>query len=155
VSSTTCLPRSCGSQRPGAVLYLGASAAPEHVQQDHQCCHEVLRRRELRRGHRDSSPFAPPNVVLELRLGSGFAADSFHPCRRLLGPDGTAAATGARPAQLRAAAVCFPRPMYFQWTLFSSNARNCCVFLLYYILIYRVTAAFSDSWASTAGDEGT
>jgi hypothetical protein len=32
------------------VLYLGASAALEHVRQDHRCCHEVLRRRELHRG---------------------------------------------------------------------------------------------------------
>jgi hypothetical protein len=30
------------------MLHLGASGAPEHVRQDHRCCHEVLRRRELR-----------------------------------------------------------------------------------------------------------
>ena len=112
------------------MFYLGASAAPTHVRQDPRCCHEVLRRRELRRGRRDSSPSAPPSVVLELRLDSGFAADAFHPCRRLLGSDGTAAATGAGPAHLRAAAVCFPRRRYFQWTLFSTNARNYCVFVV-------------------------
>jgi hypothetical protein len=116
------------------VLYLGASAAPEHVRQDHRCCHEVLCRRELRWGCRDSSPSAPRSIVLELRLDSGFAADAFHPCRRLLSSDGTAAATGIGPAHLRATTVCFPRCRYFQWILFSTNARNCCVFLLYYIL---------------------
>jgi hypothetical protein len=60
------------------VLLLGASGAPEHVREDHRCCHEVLRRRELRQGCRDSSPSAPPIVVLELRLDSGFAVDAFH-----------------------------------------------------------------------------
>jgi hypothetical protein len=79
------------------MLYLGASAAPEHVRQDHHYCHEVLRRRELRRGRRDSSPSAPPSVVLELCLDSGFTADASHPCRRLLGSDGTVVATGAGP----------------------------------------------------------
>jgi hypothetical protein len=42
----------------------------------------------------------------------------------------------APTAQLRAVTVCFPRRRYFQWT-FSINARNCCVFLLYYILIVQ------------------
>jgi hypothetical protein len=79
----------------------------------------------------------PPSAVLELRLDSGFAADAFHPCRRLLGFDGTTAATGAGLAHLRAATVCFPRRRYFQWTLFSTNTLNCCVFLLYYILIVQ------------------
>jgi hypothetical protein len=94
--------------REGAVLYLGASAAPEHVRQDRRCCHEVLRHRELCRDRRDSSPFTPPSVVPELHLDSGFAADAYHPCRRLLGSDGTTAATSAGPAHLRAAAVCPP-----------------------------------------------
>jgi hypothetical protein len=97
----------------GAVLHLGASGVPEHVRQDHRCCCEVLRRRELRRNRRDSSPFAPPSVVLELRLASGFATDACHLCRRLLGSEGTTAPTGAGPAHLRAAAVCSPRRRYF------------------------------------------
>jgi hypothetical protein len=112
------------------VVYLGASGPPEHVRQDHRCCHEVLRRRELRRGRRDSSPSAPPSIVLELRLDSGFAANACHPCRWLLGSDGTAPATGAGPAHLRATAVCLPQSRYFQWTLFSTNARNYCVFVI-------------------------
>jgi hypothetical protein len=118
------------SVREGAVLYLGASVAPEHVRHDHQCCHEVLHCRELHRGRRDSSPSAPPSVVLELRLDSGFAADAFHPCRRLLGYDGTASTPGAGPAHLRAIAVCPPGRRYFQWTLFSTNAHNYCVFVV-------------------------
>jgi hypothetical protein len=93
------------------VLYLGASRAPEHIQQDHRCCHEVLRRHELRRGRRDSSPSTPPSVILELRLDSGFAADTCHLCLRLLSSEGTAAATGARPAHLRVAAVWAPPPV--------------------------------------------
>jgi hypothetical protein len=119
------------------VLYLGASAAPEHVRQDRRCCHEVLRRRELRRGRRDSSPSVPPSVVLELRLDSGFTTDAFHTCRRLLGSDGTTTAIGAGPTHLCAAAGCFPWCRYFKWTLFSNNTRNCCVFVLYYILIVQ------------------
>jgi hypothetical protein len=117
------------------VLYLGASVAPEHVRQDRRCRHEVLHRCELRRGHRDSSPFAPPSVVLELRLNSNFAVDAFHIYR--LDSDGTATATGARPAHIRVAAVCFPRHRYFQWNLFSTNTQNYCVFVLYYILIVQ------------------
>jgi hypothetical protein len=112
------------------MLYLGGSTAPEHVRQDHRYCHEVLRRRELRRGHRDSSPSAPPSVVLELRLDSGFVADTSYPCRRLLGSDGTAAAIGAGPAHLRAATVCSLWRRYFHWTLFPTNARNYCVFVV-------------------------
>jgi hypothetical protein len=54
----------------------GASGALGHVREDPRCGHEVLRSRELRRGHRDSSPFAPPSIVLELCLDSGFAADA-------------------------------------------------------------------------------
>jgi hypothetical protein len=112
------------------VLLLGGSGALEHVREDHRCCHEVLRRRELRRGRRDSSPSAPPSVVLKLRLNSRFAADACHPCRWLLGSDGTAAATSAGPAHLHAAAVCSSRRMNFQWTLFSTNTCNYCVFVI-------------------------
>jgi hypothetical protein len=54
------------------------------------------------------------SVVLELRLDSGFAADAYHICRRLLGSEGTVGPTGAGPAHLRAAAVCSPRHKYFQ-----------------------------------------
>jgi hypothetical protein len=114
---------------------MGASAAPEHVRQDRRCCHEVICRRELRRGR--SSPSMPPNVVLELHLDSGFAVDAFHPCRQLVGSDGIAATIGAGPVHLHATAVCFPRRRYFHWTLFSTNAQNCCVFVLYYILIIQ------------------
>jgi hypothetical protein len=101
------------------VLLLGASGAPEHVREGRRCCHEVLRRRELRRGRRDSSPSEPPSIIIELRLNSGFAADACHLCWRLLDSEGTTAPTGAGPALLRAAAVCSPgagtfsRP-YFQ-----------------------------------------
>jgi hypothetical protein len=55
------------------VLNLGA--------QEHRGTYEriltatMTRSRELRQGGRDSSPSAPPSVVLELRLDSGFAAD--------------------------------------------------------------------------------
>jgi hypothetical protein len=132
-----CWDHAARSVREGVVLYLGASEAPEHVRQDHRCCHEVLRHRELRRGCRDFSPFASPSVVLELRLNSGFATDAFHPCRRLLGSDGTAAATGAGPAHLCAAVVYSLERMYFQWILFSTNAHNYCVFVVYYILIVQ------------------
>jgi hypothetical protein len=98
----------------GGVLLLGASGAPEHVREDPRCGHEVLRRRELRHGRKDSSPSASPSVVLELGLDSGFAADACHLCRRVLGSEGTAAPTGAGPAHLRAAAVCSTRRRYFQ-----------------------------------------
>jgi hypothetical protein len=53
--------------------------------------------------------------------------------RRLLGSapsDGTAATTGAGPSHLRAAAVCSPWCRYFQWTLFSTNAHNYCMFVV-------------------------
>jgi hypothetical protein len=98
----------------GAVLLLGASGAPKHVREDPRCGHEVLRRRELRRGRRDSSPSAPPSVVLELRLDSGFAVDACYLCRRVLSSEGTAAPTGAGPACLRAAAICSTWRRYFQ-----------------------------------------
>jgi hypothetical protein len=76
VCSTTCWLRSCGSHRPRwGSASPGASGAPEHVREDHRCGHEVLRRRELRWGRRDFSPSAPPSVVHELRLDSGFAVD--------------------------------------------------------------------------------
>jgi hypothetical protein len=55
------------------------------------------------------SPSAPPSVVLELHLDSDVTADACHPCRRLLGSDGTAAG----PAHLRATTVCSPRRRYF------------------------------------------
>jgi hypothetical protein len=61
---------------------------------------------------------------------TGFATDTFHPCRQLLVSDGVAAATGAGPAHLRAASVCSPRRRYFQLTLFSTNAHNYCVFVV-------------------------
>jgi hypothetical protein len=101
-------------KRDGAVLLLGALGAPEHVREDHRCGHEVLRCRELRRGRRDSSPSAPPSVVLELRLDSGFAADACHLCQRVLGFEGTTAPTGVGPARLCATAVCSTRRRYFQ-----------------------------------------
>jgi hypothetical protein len=115
----------CAAQRAGwgrvaridrdrAVLLLGATGAPEHVREDPRCGHEILHRRELRRGRRDSSPSAPPSVVLELRLDSGFAADACHLCRRVLGSEGTAAPTGAGPTCLRAATVCSTWCRYFQ-----------------------------------------
>jgi hypothetical protein len=44
---------------------------------------------KLRRGRRDSSPSAPPSVVLELRLHSVFAADACYLCRGVLGYKGT------------------------------------------------------------------
>jgi hypothetical protein len=96
------------------VLLLGALGAPEHVQEDPRYGHEVLRRRELRRGRRDSSPSVPPSVVLELHLHSIFATDACYLCRRVLGSEGTAAPTGAGPAGLRAAAVCSTWRRYFQ-----------------------------------------
>jgi hypothetical protein len=96
------------------VLLLGASGAPEHVREDPRCGHEVLRRRELRRRRRDSSPSAPPSVALELRLDNGFAADACDLCRWVLGFEGTTARTGAGPARLRAAVVCSTRRWYFQ-----------------------------------------
>jgi hypothetical protein len=95
------------------MLLLGASGAPEHVREDPHCGHEVLRRRELRRGRRDSSPSAPPSVVLELRLHSVFAADACYLCRRVLGSDDTTSPIGTGPAGLRAAAVCSTRRRYF------------------------------------------
>jgi hypothetical protein len=100
--------------RDRAVLELGASGPPGHVREDPCCGHEVLRSRELRWGCRDSSPSAPPSVVVELRLDSGFAADAYYLCRRVLGSEGTVAPTGAGPARLRATAVCSTRRRYFQ-----------------------------------------
>jgi hypothetical protein len=97
-----------------AALLLGASGVPEHVREDPRCGHEVLRRRELRRGRRDSSPSAPPSVVLELRLHNVFVADACYLCGRVLGLEGTPAPTGAGPAGLRAAAICSTRRWYFQ-----------------------------------------
>jgi hypothetical protein len=113
-----------GSARPGA------SGAPGHVREDPRCSHEVLRGRELRRGGRDSSPSAPPSVVLELRLDSGFAADACYLCRRVHGSEGTSASTGAGPARIRAATVCSTRRRYFQWTIFSTNGCNYCGFVI-------------------------
>jgi hypothetical protein len=123
--------------REGAVFYLGASGAPEHIRQDHRCCHEVLRRRELRRGRKDSSPSAPTSVVLELRLDSGFAADACHLCRRLLGSDGAATATGAGPAHLRAATVCSPGIGTFNGPYFQQLHTIIVCLWLYYILIVQ------------------
>jgi hypothetical protein len=114
------------------VLYLGASGAPEHTRHDHHCCHEALCRRELCWGRRDSSPFAPPSVILELRLDSGFAANVCHPCRRLLGSDDTAAATGAGPAHLRAAAVCSPGVGTFSGPYFQLMHTICVFVILQY-----------------------
>jgi hypothetical protein len=76
VHGTTRWLRSCGSHRPrsGSTRH-GASGPPGHVREDPCCGHEVLCSRELRRGRRDSSPSAPPSVVVELRLDCGFAAD--------------------------------------------------------------------------------
>jgi hypothetical protein len=113
------------------VLYLGASAAPKHVRQDHRCYHEVLCCRELRRGHSDSSPPAPPNIVLQLRLDSGFTADASHPCRLLLGFDGTTTAT------LRAAAVCSPGAGTFSGPYFQIMHTIIVCLWLYYILIVQ------------------
>jgi hypothetical protein len=75
------------------VLLLGASGAPWHVREDPRSGHEVLRRRELRQGPRDSSssPYVTPNVVLELRLDSVFTADACYLCPRVLGSVGTTA----------------------------------------------------------------
>jgi hypothetical protein len=131
VRSTTCWLRSCGSHRPrwGSASH-GASGASEQVQEHHRCCHEVLRRRELCRGRRDSSPSAPPSVVLELRLDSGFAADAYHLCRRLLGSEGTTTPTGTGPAHLRTTTVCSPGAGTFIRPYFSTNARNYCAFVI-------------------------
>jgi hypothetical protein len=114
VAQCACWDRAARIVREGVVLYLGASAAPEHVRQDCRGCHEVLRRCELHRGRKDLSPSTSPSVVLELRLDSGFTADTSHLCRWLLGSDGTAAATGAGLTHLRAATVCplTPRRRY-------------------------------------------
>jgi hypothetical protein len=79
---------------------------------------------------RYSSPSAPPSVVLELRLDSGFAADAYYLCRWVLGSEGTAAPTSAGPARLHAAGVCSTRRRYFQYTLFSTNGRNYCGFVI-------------------------
>jgi hypothetical protein len=68
VHNTTRWLRAARIGRDRAVPRLGASGAPQHVREDPRCGHEVFRRRELRRGRRDSSPSAPPSVVLELRL---------------------------------------------------------------------------------------
>jgi hypothetical protein len=114
-----------------------ASTAPEHVRQDHRCCHEVLRHRELRRGRKDSSPFAPPSIVLELRLDSGFVDDASHPCRWLLGSDGTAAATGAGTAHLRAVTVCSPGAGTFSRPYFQLMHVMIVCLWLYYILIVQ------------------
>jgi hypothetical protein len=84
-------------------------------------------------GRRDSSPSVPCSVVLELRLDSGFATDTCHPCRRLLGSDDTTTS----PAHLRAAAVCSPGRRYFYWTLFSTKHTIIVYLWLYYILIVQ------------------
>jgi hypothetical protein len=106
---------SCGSYRPrSGSAAPGSSGAPGHVREDPRCSHEVLRSRELCRRRRDSSPSAPPSIVLELRLDSVFAADACYLCRRVLGSEGTTTPTGAGPARLCAAAVCSTRCKYFQ-----------------------------------------
>jgi hypothetical protein len=115
VRSTTHRLRSRGShRRDRAVPRLGATGAPQHVREDPRCGHEVFGRRELRRGRRDSSPSAPPGVVLELRLHCDFAVDACYLCQRVLGSEGTTPPTGAGPAGLRAAAICSTRRRYFQ-----------------------------------------
>jgi hypothetical protein len=68
--------RAARIDRDRAVLDLGALGPPGHVREDPFCDQEVLCSRELRMGRRDSSPSAPPNVVVELHLDSGFAADA-------------------------------------------------------------------------------
>jgi hypothetical protein len=152
VSSTTCLLRSCSTHRPqGSSALPGASATLEHVRQDHHCCHEVLRCRELRWGRRASSPSSPPSAILQLCLDSGFAADASHPCRRLLGSDGTTTATGAGPAHLHAAAVCSPGTGTFSGPYFQlMHALIVCLWLYYILIVQGDRRSFRqpglDSW---------
>jgi hypothetical protein len=133
------------------MLYLGASAAPEHVRQDHRCFHEVHRRRVLRQGRRDSSPSAPPSVVLELRL------DRLR--NRNLPPLPAASRLRRRSSSHRRRArtpTCsgrlFPRHRYFQLTLFSTNAHNYCVFV---VILYSNRTGRPLLFPSTAGDDDT
>jgi hypothetical protein len=98
----------------GAIGQCFSWGPQEHVREDPRCGHEVRRCRELCRGRRDSSPSAPPSVILELRLDSVFAADACYLCRRVLSSEGTAAPTGAGPGGLRAADVCSTRRRYVQ-----------------------------------------